>query len=115
MQAICLGRVTVATAGVPVLLFALLTPTQLAMLPPSQQVAAVDVWPDPSAVGKVYVKAQPPGQPITTVAVLPVPAGGYPVPWSAPGDPSRNGIAFKQYSLDAATNGDGAFVTLWVE
>jgi hypothetical protein len=114
MQAICLGRVTVATAGVPVLFSSLLTPAQLAMLPPSQQVAQMDIWPDPAAVGKVYVKCQVPGQSLTTLAVLPVPAGGYPVPWSTCGDTSRNVVAFKQYSLDAATSGDGAYVTLWV-
>lgn len=115
MQAIVLGRVNVPTAGTPVLLSALLTPAQLAMLPPSGQVAQVDVWPDPAAVGRVFIKCQPPGQPLSIAAVLPVVSGGYPVPWSTSGDTSRNGIAFRQYSLDAITNGDGAFVTLWVE
>jgi hypothetical protein len=114
MQAICLGRVNVPTAGTPVLFSSLMTPAQLAMLPPSGQVARVDCWPDPAAVGKVFVKAQAPGQPIATVATLPVPSGGYPVPWSTCGDTSRNSINYAKFSLDAATSGDGAYVTLWV-
>jgi hypothetical protein len=114
MQAITLGRVTVATAGTPVLLSSLFTAAQLAMLPPSGQVAYIEIWPDPAAVGKVFVKAQPPGQPLATVAALPVPTGGYPTPWSTSGDTSRNGVSYKQYSLDVATGGDGAYVTLWV-
>lgn len=114
MQTINLGRVTVVTAGTPVLFSSLMTPAQLAMLPPSQQVAQMDIWPDPAAVGKVLVKCQAPGQPGTVVAALPVPSGGYPVPWSTPGDPSRNSINYAEFSLDAITNGDGAYVTLAV-
>ena len=112
MQAIVLGRVNVPTAGTPVLLSTLLTAAQKAMLPPSAQVAIITVWPDPAATGKVFVKCQAPGQPIGIIAALPVPTGGYPVPWSTPSDPSRNSINFAQFSLDAAVNGDGAFVTL---
>ena len=112
MQAIVLGRVNVPTAGTPVLLSSLLTPAQLAMLPPSKQVAVITIWPDPAATGKVLVRCKAPGQPINTIAALPVPSGGYPVPWNTPSDPSRNSIDFSQFSLDAAVNGDGAFVTL---
>jgi hypothetical protein len=54
MQAIPLGRVTVTTAGTPVALT--LSAAQLAMLPPSQQVCRVEVWPDPAATGRVLVK-----------------------------------------------------------
>jgi hypothetical protein len=115
MQAIVLGRVNVPTAGTPVLLSSLLTPAQLAMLPPTKQVAIIDIWPDPAAVGKVYVKCQAPGQPIGIIASLPVPTGGYPVPWQSNGDCSRNSINYAQFSLDAITNNDGAFVTLWIE
>lgn len=114
MQAICLGRVTVTTAGTPVTLLSRMTPAQLAMLPPSGQVASITVWPDPAASGKVLVMCKAPGQPNTIIAALPVPAGGYPVPWSTCGDTSRNSINYAQFSLDAITNGDGAFVTLSV-
>ncbi|MDR3430049.1 hypothetical protein [Silvimonas sp.] len=112
MQVITLGRVNVPAAGTPVLLSSLLTTAQKAMLPPSGQVASITVWPDPAATGKVLVKCQGPGQPSTIIAALPVPTGGYPVPWSTPGDPSRNSINFAQFSLDAITNGDGAYVSL---
>jgi hypothetical protein len=114
MQAITLGRVTVAAAGTPVLLSSLLTAAQKAMLPPSGQVASITIWPDPAASGKVFVKCQGPGQPIGIVAALPVPAGGYPVPWSTSGDPSRNSINYAEFSLDSAVNGDGAYVTITV-
>ena len=106
MQAIPLGRINVPTAGTPVALT--LSAAQLALLPPSQQVNRVEVWPDTQATGRVLVKCQG-----VTLAVLPVPTGGYPVPWSTP-DSDRNSIAYAQFSLDAVTNGDGAYVTLWV-
>ena len=115
MQAIVLGRVNVPTAGTPVLFSNVLTAVQKAMLPPSAQVASITVWPDPAAVGKVLVKCQAPGQPIAIIAALPVPTGGYPVPWQSNGDCSRNSINYAQFSLDAITNNDGAFVTLWIE
>jgi hypothetical protein len=114
MQNINLGRVNVPTAGTPVLLSSLMTAAQKAMLPPSGQVASITIWPDPAATGKVLVKCQAGNQPITVVAALPVPSGGYPVPWSTPSDPSRNSINYAQFSLDAANNGDGAYVTLAV-
>jgi hypothetical protein len=78
------------------------------MLPPSQQVCRVEVWPDTQATGRVLVKCQG-----VTLAVLPVPASGYATAWSTP-DSDRNSIAYAQFSLDAATSGDGAYVTLWV-
>ena len=43
-----------------------------------------------------------------------VPTGGYPLPWSTP-KCGRNRITPTTFALDAATNGDGAYVTLWVE
>ena len=73
MQAIPLGRVTVPTAGTPVPIT--LTAAQAAQLPPSGQVCKVEVWPDPTAAGKVYVK-----QSGVVLAALPVPTGGYPLP-----------------------------------
>jgi hypothetical protein len=115
MQAIPLGRVTVAVAGTPVALASLMTPAQLLAVPPSGMVARIEVWPDPASVGKVYVKCTPPGKATAILATLPVPSAGYPVPWSTDGDGARNQFAIGQYSLDAATSGDGAYVTLWVE
>ena len=114
MQAISLGRVTVPTAGTPVSLLSQMTTAQKAMLPPSQQVASITIWPDPAASGKVFVKCQGPGQPSGIIAALPQPTGGYPVPWTTPGDPSRNSINYSEFSLDAVTNGDGAYVTITV-
>jgi hypothetical protein len=57
----------------------------------------------------VYVK-----QGGVTLAALPKPTGGYPLPWATPGC-DRNVLVPTVFALDAATNGDGAYVTLWVE
>lgn len=110
MQAIPLGRVTVPTAGTPVLFSSVMTAAQRAVVPPSGLVAKIEVWPDPASTAKVFVKCQPPGYaaPIT-LASLPVPTGSYPLPWSG------HALPYQQFSLDAATNSDGAFVTLWLE
>ncbi len=107
MQAIPLGRVTVPTAGTPVPFT--LTATQAAMLSTNGQCAKVEIWPDPTAAGKVYVKKSG-----VTLAALPLPTGGYPIPWSTP-DCGSNNILPTAFSLDAASSGDGAYVTLWVK
>jgi len=107
MQAIPLGRVTVPTAGTPVPIS--LTAAQTAQLSANGQCAKVEVWPDPAATGRVYVK-----QGGVILAALPVPTGGYPLPWATPGC-DRNVITPTAFAIDAATNGDGAYVTLWVE
>ncbi|MBZ5621027.1 MAG: hypothetical protein LAQ69_20215 [Acidobacteriia bacterium] len=115
MQAISLGRVTVGAAGTPVTFASLITAAQRAAIPPSGLVARIEVWPDTSSTGKVFVKCQPPGYAAPVIlAALPVPVGGYPIPWSTDGDSSRNAIPYGQFSLDVATGGDGAYVTLWV-
>ena len=116
MQAIPLGRVTVPTAGTPVTFASVLSAAQLAMIPPPGIVARIEVWPDPTAAGKVFVKVQPPGYAAPVIlAALPVPTGGYPIPWSTDGDGRRNQFPYTQFSLDAATSGDGAYVTFFVE
>lgn len=107
MQAIPLGRINVPTAGTPVPIS--LTAAQVAMLSANGQCAKVEVWPDPTATGRVYVK-----QGGVILATLPVPTGGYPLPWSTPGC-DRNVITPTAFAMDAANGGDGAFVTLWVE
>jgi hypothetical protein len=48
-----------------------------------------------------------------TLATLPKPSG-VAFPWST-ARCDRNVINPLAYSIDAATNGDGAFVTVWVE
>jgi hypothetical protein len=115
MICIPLGLITVPAAGTPVtLVSSMLTSGQLAALPPSLQVAKVEVWPNPAATGKVYVK-----QGSTILAALPVPTSGAVIPWSTP-ECEENCISAIQlnnsggFSLDAATSGDGAFVSLWI-
>lgn len=105
MLAIPLGRINVATAGIP--LPVTLTAAQQAMLSPAGLCAKVEVYPDPAASSTVYVK-----QAGVTLAALPKPSGVV-MPWSTP-DHDRNIINPLTYQIDAATNGDGAFVTLWV-
>ena len=107
MQSIPLGLVTVITAGTPVNLT--LSGAQAALLPPSGQVAKIEFWPNPAAAGKVYVKVGG-----VTLAALMVPASGaQPFPFTTP-EREENSISPLVYQIDAATNGDGAFVTLWV-
>jgi hypothetical protein len=106
MIAIPLGLVTVTTAGVPQPL--ILTAAQAALLEGSGLCVKIEVWPNPSAAGKVYVK-----QNGVILATLPVVSGGYPIPWEVDGDGS-NCIKPTAFALDAATNGDGAYVTIWV-
>ena len=84
-----------------------LTATQLAMLSPAGLCAKVEAFPDPAATGTVYVKGG------VTLAALPK-ATNVVQPWST-GDRDRNVINPLAYQIDAATNGDGAFVTVWVE
>jgi len=86
-----------------------MTAAQTAMLSTGGLCAKVEVWPDPAASAAVFVK-----QGGVTLAALPAPTGGYPLPWSTP-KCGRNRITPTAFALDAATNGDGAFVTIWVE
>ena len=106
MQSIPLGKIAVPTAGTPVPIT--LTAAQLAILSPAGLCAKVEAYPDPAATGTVYVK-----QAGVTLAALPK-ATNVVQPWST-GDRDRNVINPLAYSIDAATNGDGAFVTVWVE
>ena len=108
MQSIPLGRVNVPSAGTPVPLSSVITQTQQALLSPAGLCAKVEAYPDPAATGTVYVK-----QAGVTLAALPK-ATNVVQPWST-GDRDRNVINPLAYQIDAVTNGDGAFVTLWVE
>ena len=106
MQSIPLGRIAVPTAGTPVPIT--LTAAQQALLSPAGLCAKVEAYPDPAATGTVYVK-----QAGVTLAALPK-ATNVVAPWST-GDRDRNVINPLAYQIDAATNADGVFVTLWVE
>lgn len=106
MTAIPLGRVNVPSAGTPVPIT--LTAAQQAMLSAAGLCAKVEAYPDPAATGTVYVK-----QAGVTLAALPKPTNVV-QPWSTP-ENDRNVINPLAYQIDAATNGDGAFVTVWVE
>ena len=105
MQAIPLGRINVPAAGTPVAIS--LTDAQAAMLSAAGQCSKVEVWPDPAATGKVYVK-----QGGVTLAALPKPTD-HVAPWETPAC-CGNRITPTVFQIDAATNNDGAFVTLWV-
>jgi hypothetical protein len=106
MQSIPLGKIAVPTAGTPVPIT--LTAAQQAMLSAAGLCAKVEAYPDPAATGTVYVK-----QAGVTLAALPKPTNVV-QPWST-GECDRNVINPLGYQIDAATNGDGAFVTVWVE
>jgi len=106
MQSIPLGKIAVPTAGTPVPIT--LTAAQLAMLSPAGLCAKVEAYPDPAATGTVFVK-----QGGVTLAALPK-ATNVVQPWST-GDRDRNVINPLAYQIDAATNTDGCFVTIWVE
>lgn len=105
MQSIPLGRVSVPSAGTPVSIT--LTAAQQAMLSAAGLCAKVEAYPDPAATGTVYVK-----QAGVTLAALPKPTNVV-QPWST-GERDRNVINPLAYQIDAASNGDGAFVTVWV-
>jgi hypothetical protein len=108
MIAIPLGLVTVAAAGTPQALCPL-TAAQLLQLQAGTLCFKVEVWPNPAATGKVYIK-----QGGVILAALPVVSGGYPIPWEAGCAEGCNCINPLPFQIDAATTGDGAYVTVWV-
>lgn len=109
MIAIPLGRINVPTAGTDVPIT--LTADQLSKLPPNACVTRVDVWPDVSNAGTALLVRR--GG--VTLAQLPkTGTTGYAEPWNTP-ECCGNRIDPTAFALGAATNGDGGFVTLWVE
>ena len=106
MDVIALGLIVVPTAGVPVSLA-----SASSKIPPSGQVFKIEIWPNPAAVGRVFVKATTGG---AILAALPPAATGAVYPWSSP-EASDNSFTPSLFSLDAVTNGDGAFVSLWIK
>lgn len=111
MQAIPLGRVTVTTPGTLAPLSALAA-WQLAMVP-TGRVCKIEVHADPASTGNVYVNCTVPGQSALVLMALPKPAGGYVPKWII--NACADTIAYAQFSLNADTAGDGAYVTLWVQ
>lgn len=107
MTAIPLGKISVPSAGTPVAIT--LTTAQAAQLSTGGLCAKVEFQPDTGNTGTVTVK-----QGGVAIAPLPKPANGYVASWSTP-ECDGNRINPLTFALDAATNGDGAFVTLWVE
>ncbi len=107
--AIALGKLTVAAAGTP-------TPITAAMIlaagdgrPPAGGVNKIEVWADPASTGTVYaVKGT------TKIAALPKPSGAG-VHWAAKAPEGGNTLNPLDFGIDAVTNGDGAFVTLWID
>lgn len=106
MISIALGKIAVTTAGTPVAIT--LTAAQTAQLD-GNRCSRLEAWPDPADTGTVYVK-----QNGVTLAALPHPTN-VANPWSTHASEERNQIQPLVYSIDAATNGEGPFVTLWVE
>lgn len=105
MTCVPIGRINVPVAGTPVAI----TAPGFTQLPASGQVRKITVSPDPTATGRVYVKYGG-----VILAALPVVATGAVIPWSTP-DCEYDQIQLGSYQIDAATNGDGAYVTLWIE
>jgi hypothetical protein len=108
LQAIPLGLVTVTTAGVPAPITAALIAAAGGTLPPSGGVSRIDVHAHNGNTGIVLVKVN--GVIFDNILT---PANGVTGHWCyQAGSNSLNPLSF---SLDVATNGDGAYVTLWVE
>ena len=107
MLAIPLGRINVPAAGTPVALS--LTTAQSALLNLSGNCAMIEVWPDSGNTGTVYVKNGG-----VIIAPLPTAASRSIYAWRSP-DNTENRLNPLLYQVDAATNNDGAYVTLWVE
>jgi len=113
LKALPLGLVTVTTAGTPTPITAALITAAGGSLPPSGGVHKIEVWAHNGNAGIVLVKASAPGNTPVTVAPLLVPANGVMGHWCL--KTAGNGINPLAFSIDVLTNGDGAFVTLWVE
>jgi hypothetical protein len=113
MLAIALGKITVATAGTPTPITLALITAAGGQLPPSNLVAGIDVCPDPGMSGTAaYVKAAASGK---TIKALLKPASGNVACWCKRAPEGGNGLDPTQFAIDVATNGDGAFVTIWLE
>lgn len=111
MQVIALGKVTAATAGTPTPITAAMITAAGGALPPNGGVARIEVWADPAMAGTTaYVKTGG-----TVIAALPKPSGGFVAHWDAKAPAGGNDIIPTQFAIDVATNGDGAYVSVWID
>ena len=109
-----LGKVPVPTPGTVVSLAsaiaAVLSPTQLAELPPNGMIHKIQVWADTADTSTTFVKSASG----IKIAPLPVPAGGHCEHFAiAGGDGNR--VNPNDYAFDATTANQGPIVTVWVE
>jgi hypothetical protein len=108
LKALPLGLVTVTTAGTPTAITAAMITAAGGGLTPSGGVCRIDVHAHSGNTGTVLVKVNG-----VTVDNLLTPANGVTGHWCLKSE--GNQIYPLSFSLDVATNGDGAYVTLWVE
>ncbi|CAB4130739.1 hypothetical protein UFOVP130_30 [uncultured Caudovirales phage] len=111
MNAIALGKVTVTTAGTPVPITAAMITAAGGQLPPNGGCCRIEAWAVPGSTGVVFVKTV---QGNKVVMALPVPASGFAENWVAEDPEGGNTIYPAAFQLDAASNNDGAYVTVWV-
>jgi hypothetical protein len=74
-------------------------------------VAKIEAWADPTDTGAVHVKTLAG----TKIATLPVPANGHAEHWCAQAPEGGNNIFPLMLSVDAAVNGNGPLVTVWID
>jgi hypothetical protein len=115
LKAIPLGLVTVTTAGTPVPITAAMITAAGDGRPPSGGVCKIDVYAQNGNAGIVFVKMYNGANPSVAVTVAPllVPANGNTGHFCLKGE--GNQLNPLSLAIDSASNGDGAFVTLWVE
>jgi len=108
LQAIPLGLVTVAAAGTPTPITAALITAAGGLLPPSSGVSRIDVHAHNGNAGVLFVKVNG-----VILDNLLTPANSVTAHWCL--QACGNEINPLIFLLDVATNGDGAYVTLWIE
>ena len=116
LKAIPLGLVIVTTAGTPVPITAAMITAAGDGRPPSGGVCKIDVHAQNGNAGVVFVKMYNGANPSVAVTVAPllVPANGVTGHFCLKTD-RGNSINPLSLAIDAVSNNDGAFVTLWIE
>ena len=114
MIAVPLGKQAVTTAGTPVSITAAALATACtaagATLPNSGLVHKIEAWADTSDTGISFVK----GAGGVKIACLPVPSGGHCEHWQMAAR-QGNWLNVLAFQWDNSINGDGPFVTVYVE
>ena len=115
LRAIPLGLITVTTAGAPTLITSalIIAAGGTAVLPPSGGVHKIEVWAKAANSGIILVKLNNGSGTPVIVADLQVPSAGSKISWFVEG--CGNTVFPQGLSIDAVSNGDGSYVTLWVE